>query len=422
MDKKSNKRKGFTLAEGGRSPLLYGDEGVAEGYSCVETKGHKFHHTSQSSSPCLVKRGVTLAEVLITLGVIGVVAAVTMPTLVTNVQERIKKEQVRTVKYKLTKATDSMKSLDKIGPYATTEAFVNELKKHMSIAKVCDNDSLSQCWPTTTINLTDGTRDVNDIKTGTNLVALSLGTGATTTMGIVTGDGVPMILVYSPVCTPLDPVKSYTWSVVDGKPETNATTNCISAIFDINGAKGPNKIGQDVRTLNSLFGYRRFTGQTMSYDDCEKKKDKLGINECCPNCDANGGDYYAGAVEACANIGLHLPSMQTLANLAGARYGRTDIGVHTLIMRNGYSGYDDCHQWFDEHDYGRKAISDIICVDGASIPDGTNTAVSEISYGNFWSSTEVSARTALKRGIHNDDSPWYENFRYDGNVPLCVGD
>ena len=29
----------FTLAEGGHSPLLYGDEGVAEGYSCVETKG-----------------------------------------------------------------------------------------------------------------------------------------------------------------------------------------------------------------------------------------------------------------------------------------------------------------------------------------------------------------------------------------------
>ena len=56
----------------------------------------------------------TLAEVLITLGVIGVVAAVTMPTLVTNIQERVRKEQVRTVKYKLTKATDSMKSLGKI--------------------------------------------------------------------------------------------------------------------------------------------------------------------------------------------------------------------------------------------------------------------------------------------------------------------
>ena len=360
----------------------------------------------------------TLAEVLITLGVIGVVAAVTMPTLVSNVQERIKKEQVRTVKYKLTKATDSMKSLDKIGPYASTEAFVNELKKHMSIAKVCDNDSLSQCWPTTTINLTDGTRDVNDIKTGTNLMALSLGTGATTTMGIVTGDGVPMILVYSPVCNPLDPVKSYTWSVVDGKPETNATTNCISAIFDINGAKGPNKIGSDVRTLNSLFGYRLFGATAMSKADCEKKKDKLGINDCYYET-----DYYAGAVEACANIGLHLPSMQTLANLAGARYGRTDIGVHTLIMRNGYSGHGDCHEYYDTHDYyGRKALSDIICVDGSSIPNGANTAVSEITDGFFWSSTEVSASTALRRDIVSEASSWTEDDRNSGLVPLCVGD
>ena len=49
--------------EGGHSPLLYGDEG---------TQG----------SPRLVKRGVTLAEILITLGIIGIVAAITMPTLV----------------------------------------------------------------------------------------------------------------------------------------------------------------------------------------------------------------------------------------------------------------------------------------------------------------------------------------------------
>ena len=87
-------KSAFTLAEGGHSPLLYGDEGVAEGYSCVETKGHKFHHTSQSSSPRLVKRGFTLAEVLITLGVIGVVAAVTLPTLIQQYKERETVERV----------------------------------------------------------------------------------------------------------------------------------------------------------------------------------------------------------------------------------------------------------------------------------------------------------------------------------------
>ena len=35
------------------------------------------------------KNGFTLAEVLITLGIIGVVAAMTMPTLITNVQNKI---------------------------------------------------------------------------------------------------------------------------------------------------------------------------------------------------------------------------------------------------------------------------------------------------------------------------------------------
>ena len=61
----------FTLAEGGQSPLFNGYE-VTQG------------------SPCLIKKGFTLAEVLITLVVIGVVAAVTMPTLL----QRYKNQEV----------------------------------------------------------------------------------------------------------------------------------------------------------------------------------------------------------------------------------------------------------------------------------------------------------------------------------------
>ena len=45
MNRKAKIKNAFTLA-GGRSPLLCGDEGVAEGYSCVETKGHRVLHAS----------------------------------------------------------------------------------------------------------------------------------------------------------------------------------------------------------------------------------------------------------------------------------------------------------------------------------------------------------------------------------------
>ena len=65
----------------------------------------------------------TLAEVLITLGIIGVVAAVTMPIIVANIQDRVRTEQVRSAKYKLTLATDKMKSLGLLlDSYSTTEA------------------------------------------------------------------------------------------------------------------------------------------------------------------------------------------------------------------------------------------------------------------------------------------------------------
>ena len=57
------------------------------------------------------KAAFTMAEVLITLAIVGVVSAITLPILVTNIQERVRAEQVRTAKYKLTLATDKMKSM-----------------------------------------------------------------------------------------------------------------------------------------------------------------------------------------------------------------------------------------------------------------------------------------------------------------------
>ena len=376
------------------------------------------------------KAAFTLAEVLITLGVIGVVAAVTLPALITNIQDRVRAEQVRTAKYKLTLATDKMKSLGLLQEsYPTTQAFVNELQKHFKIAKVCDSSHIKDCWPTDTIqipvkngnNAEYQTTNVSDLTNGTQLKSLGLATGNIPTVGIITGDGVPMIMTYSPQCTPLEPSTTFSWSNVDGKPETNATTNCISAIFDINGKTGPNRIGKDVRTLNSLFGSVQFSATSASKSECEALKSKGLIKNC-----SYSTDYYAGAVKKCNDLGLHLPSFQMLAVAAGTRYGRTDIGAYTLIMKNGYESggttYDNCEDYYRTHNYSnRNALADkIICVDGNSIPTGANAPV--VLNGYFWSSSEMSATTALIRNIYGNNSSWYENYRYDNYVPLCVGD
>ena len=396
------------------------------------TRGSKPHSSATATTLPLNERvnAFTLAEVLITLGVIGVVAAVTMPTLVTNIQERVRKEQVRTVKYKLTKATDKMKSLGKIGPYDSpaTKNFVNELKKHMTIAKVCDSGNLSECWSSETVNIhtsqtTITPTSINSLAKGTGLKALAIGSGGEDTVGIVTGDGVPMLLVYSPKCQALDETKTYTWSVDDGKPVTNATTNCISAIFDINGAKGPNRVGQDIRTLNSLFGSIDLGPVSISQSECNSIKSKYGIKEC-----GVETDYWAGGMKKCADIGLHLPDMMTLANIANSRYGTTKIGIYTMYLGSTYGS--DCIQQIHVWDSDPYRITDsdaILCNEDTNTDPNSglnveNTADSSID-GFYWGNVELSDVWAYRRGFYANFSDWGKSNRSLSNrKSLCVGD
>ena len=251
-------------------------------------------------------------------------------------------------------------------------------------------------------------------------------------MGIITADGTPMILVYSPNCTPLDAERTYSWSTIDNKPETNATTNCISMIMDINGNKKPNRFGKDVRTLNSFFGAEETTSYTsLSFDECDQWKDKLGIKECRPG----GDDAWAGAVKYCYEKGLHLPSTQTLALAAGAKYGRTDITPNTVIStrkfaKDNWTGADyqglTCEQIWKKAGWG--ASDQIICVgddDTTTIVGATPTQVIQPALalsGSYWSASESSATSALKRYFSDDYSRWgYDGRNYKYRV-LCLGD
>lgn len=186
-----------------------------------------------------MKKAFTLAEVLITLGVIGIVAAITLPSFINNYQNKVRSEQDRTVLYKLTKATDQMKSQGLIGNYGSTEDFVNTLKKHLKIAQICDNSHLESCWPTKTIFNADGEEiAVKDLKNGKDFNPEGY---TSQNIGIITADGTPMILSYKDDCEALDPMKTYLWETRDNKPVTNATSSCIAAIYDINGKGRPNK-------------------------------------------------------------------------------------------------------------------------------------------------------------------------------------
>ncbi len=130
--------KGFTLAEGGHSPLLYGDEG---------TQG----------SPRLVKRAFTLAEVLITLGVIGVIAAVTLPTLIHNYKKSVVETKVKKTYALIANAVRmSEAKYGEIAEWDTCdidssyECSQQILEKYvfpeLKIDKICGQENEEECW------------------------------------------------------------------------------------------------------------------------------------------------------------------------------------------------------------------------------------------------------------------------------------
>ena len=305
----------------------------------LDPQSHSLRHSEEREHrmkalafPPQKKVAFTLAEVLITIGIIGVVAALTLPALLANIQGKVRAEQIRTVKYKFTKATDKMKSLSLIGAYPTTNDFVQELRKHLVIAKVCDANHIRECWPYDTVILQDDKEyDISKTKTGKAFKMPKDDNHDYTspTVGIVTGDGTAMILSFNSKCNALDPVKSYGWSTEDNKPVTNATTNCVAAVFDINGGNKPNKLSEDVVLFNAnglgnscaieignkCFG-AAFTPTPVTKAECEEMvaSGKYGIKAC-----HNNNDYWAGAVKQCGHVNK-LPNKSDLEKLASSLY------------------------------------------------------------------------------------------------------
>ena len=285
----------------------------------------------------------TLAEVLITLGIIGVVAAITLPALLTNVQAKIRAEQIRSAKYKFSLATEKMARLNLIGPYDSTDAFVDELQKHLKISKRCDVSNLRGCWPYETVDLGDGnTWDISKTKTGKQFGMRNDDDNDYTSdnVGIVTADGTPMILSYNKKCPAIDSAEKLSWSTTDNKPESHPSASCVAAVFEINGTGKPNKLSNDVVLFNAnklgnacaielngkCFG-APFTPKSLTEAECEAQKDNLGIEYCCAAYWCGNVDYWAGAVKQCGGVSK-MPTADDLAKLASQLYkGNPSIGA-----------------------------------------------------------------------------------------------
>ena len=350
------------------------------------------------------KTAFTLAEVLITLGIIGIVAALTLPAFISNVQGRIQAKRVENINQKLSKVTDKMAVQSGLIGYPDTMAFVQEMKKHMSIAKVCDNSHLAECWGTTEVDVgKDKPWEIAKTKTAKNLKINS--DNWADTVGIVTADGTPMILSYDKECNFDVNNTGLQFDKSSGKSNSLA---CISGVFDWNGGAKPNKLGDDVLMLGMASGLGSscafevngtcytapFTPTPLTKAECEAQKSDLGIKECCPTNRCNNKDYWAGAVKQCGGVSK-MPTLAQLGELASQLY----VGNPTIGAKE-----DKPNIQFDTNSSTAKSLG--------LTPDFY-----------LWSGEELSSNYAYGRRFGTMFSLWYNDDRYDSNnQAVCLGD
>ena len=224
-------------------------------------------------------RGFTLAEVLITLGIIGVVASMTIPTLMTNISNRQFETGAKKTEATLIQALMMMKANQALMGHETTENFVGELQRYLKISKVCDNSNLSECYPA------EFTANGEDYDLSSMTTAQALGQDWGTNLnGFVLTSGTYFLTAYNPNCT------------------DDAYRQCATFAYDLNSIeKNNNYTGKNgesgLGVFNAAFFKDESSGCTWSALEEQCDSDRTAA------CFSNAINNACKSQEACTGLG-----------------------------------------------------------------------------------------------------------------------
>ncbi|MFA7658332.1 MAG: type II secretion system protein [Candidatus Gastranaerophilaceae bacterium] len=192
-------------------------------------KNKKQRLTQVSKNSTISHAGFTLSEILITLGIIGVICAMTIPTLMQNAQERATIAAVKKVHSTLSQAyilavqengTPENWNLTAWCSSAGAENMLNALASYLNITKICG--SATGCWINKTYTDLKNNQGIN-FYSDPRFAKAELIDGST----IAT-------LIHNPNCTNINGTS------------TALKTVCGNIWVDINGYKKPNQYGVDL--------------------------------------------------------------------------------------------------------------------------------------------------------------------------------
>ena len=212
----------------------------------------------------------TMAEILLSLTIIGVVAAITLPSLTGNINERTWNTQRKALYARMSQAIALMPALNGYGTLTegdsstsavdtAAETFITSgLSKVLKINNICDYKHLEDCGiaskfttlKATVISTPTKMSELNfDMisvsKTDTTLGAdFSYDQLDTKAAAFETGNGESVIVYYNPKC--ISDFDTSNHSMIQPKI-------CANLIYDLNGNKGPNTIGKDMGFITILY-------------------------------------------------------------------------------------------------------------------------------------------------------------------------
>lgn len=208
----------------------------------------------------------TMAEILLSLTIIGVVAAITLPSLMGNINERTWNTQRKALHARMSQAIAMMPQLNGYGTFVAdtvsagsvtssgtdtaAEAFLTDgLSKVIKINNICDYEHIEDCGiPKVFYNMGGSTITTSGILTTQAYNPLATSANGqkknTKPAAFETQNGESILVYYNPDC--------------DSKIDTTSTYSfipkvCANFLFDLNGNKGPNTAGKDIGFVTALY-------------------------------------------------------------------------------------------------------------------------------------------------------------------------
>ncbi len=230
-----------------------------------------------------LRSAFTMAEILLSLTIIGVVAAITLPSLTGNINERTWNTQRKALYARFSQAIALMPSLNGYGTYSeetdssgsisitdnVAETFVTAgLSKVLKINNICDSDHIRDCGIASKIVSLKGTTiETENIKDLQGLNGSMVGSIATTSTikagyninntkaaAFETANGESILVYYVPNCVGNMKETTFTGNSDTGRFYIQQRV-CANFIFDLNGNKGPNTVGKDIGFMTAFYPY-----------------------------------------------------------------------------------------------------------------------------------------------------------------------